>query len=567
LKLTQYLLLRKTQIFFILLLSTWCTLQAQEPQKVEIRSGYTEKRPELPDAIIYTKDADGQVYIVHEGVEMWCDQAYLYPDDNFVRAYGNVFLTQGDTISLRSKYTEYNGNNQLAFARGDVFLQETNTILESEVLYFDRNRQQAFYDTGGTVKDSSTVLNSKIGRYFTENKKYQFLDNVHIQHPEYELKSEHVDFFTESGDAYLYGPSTIIGDNTQVYSERGFYQTRQNHGYFIRNARVDYDSRTLFGDSIYFDENRNFASASNNIRVLDSINESKITGHYAEVYKEKDSVIITKNPIVASKRDTDSLYVHADYLIITGEEDRRIVNAYPDARFIRKDILGKEEPMSGKADSIYVDEQKGLMKLLRRPIVWSGENQMTGDTIQMIYDTIAKQMDTLKVYNNAFIVFPDTLSGGYNQIKGQHLIGLFTENNLDSIKINRNTEVLFYTRDEKDSLIGIDNTLSSAIEIYIIENEIKGVRFIRNVKGKIYPESMLPKNARLLPGFKWYGDERIETVEDLLKGKPEILLPEIKGLEPPLEVEDFFNKTIPPSEDLPTNNNQMGHLPEEENPE
>ena len=78
-------------------------MQAQQDslkQKVDIKSGYLEIKPELPDAIIYTKDAEGQVYIVHEGVEMWCDQAYVYLKDNFVKAYGSVRITQGDTVTM-----------------------------------------------------------------------------------------------------------------------------------------------------------------------------------------------------------------------------------------------------------------------------------------------------------------------------------------------------------------------------------------------------------------------------------------------------------------------------------
>lgn len=555
----QYILC--SLLFFIGLIDAF----AQEPQKVEIRSGYTEKRPELPEAIIYTKDASGQVYIIHEGVKMWCDQAYLYPDDNFVRAYGNVFLTQGDTISLRSKYMEYNGNTQLAFAKGDVLLNEPSTTLESEVLYFDRIRQQAYFDTGGVVKDSANILNSTIGRYYTETKKYQFQKEVHIENPEYDLYSEDVELFSESGDAYLYGPSTIVGDNSKIYSERGFFQTRKDYGYFIQNARVEYDSRVLHGDSIYFDRSTSFASATNNIRVYDSVNQSRITGHYAEIYREKDSVIITKNPIVASKRDADSLYVNANKIVITGKPDHRIINAYPDARFLKIDSLKLEEPMSGKADSIHVNEAKGFMKLLRKPIVWSGESQMTGDTIQMIYDNATNQMDTLKVHNNAFLIQPDTIGGGYNQIKGQYLLGLFTENELDTIKINRNTEVLFYTRDEKDSLMGIDKTLSSAIEIYIENNDIRGVRFLNNAEGKLYPEAKLPKNARLLPGFKWRGDERIKKVSDLLKGKPELELPKIQGLELPEVPEEFFNENTPKSEDdQPSTPSLEGLKPEEE---
>ncbi|MDX1783132.1 MAG: OstA-like protein, partial [Aequorivita vladivostokensis] len=133
-------------------------LSAQEKQKVDIQSGYLEIRPEFPDAAIYTKDETGQVYIVHEGVEMWCDQAFVYLKNNFVKAYGDVRITQGDTVSMNSKYAEYNGNTQFAFASGDVVLTEPKTTLKTDTLYFDRIKQQAYYRTGGTVQDTSSVL-------------------------------------------------------------------------------------------------------------------------------------------------------------------------------------------------------------------------------------------------------------------------------------------------------------------------------------------------------------------------------------------------------------------------
>src|SRR5690606_2618427 len=155
--------------------------------------------------------------------------------------------------------------------------------------------------------------------------------------------------------------------------------------------------------------------------------------------------------------------------------------------------------MSGKADSIYSDESIGITKMLRNPILWSGENQMTGDTIHLLSDTVTEQLDTLKVFNNAFLVQKDSL--GYNQVKGDILIGLFTENELDTINIDRNAEVIFYTRNDEDELIGINHTRSSAIQITLKEEEIETIRFIRQAYGKLYPESEFPENARILRGF------------------------------------------------------------------
>ena len=123
---------------FLLFLFFGSVLQAQQDslkQKVDIKSGYLEIKPSLPDAVIYTKDADGQVYIVHAGVEMWCDQAYVYLKDNFVKAYGSVRIAQGDTVTMSSKYAEYNGNTQFAFASGDVFMPRPRITLSGLIPY------------------------------------------------------------------------------------------------------------------------------------------------------------------------------------------------------------------------------------------------------------------------------------------------------------------------------------------------------------------------------------------------------------------------------------------------
>jgi lipopolysaccharide export system protein LptA len=527
--------------FILFFLFFGINLSAQEKQKVDIQSGYLEIRPEFPDAAIYTKDETGQVYIVHEGVEMWCDQAFVYLKSNFVKAYGKVKITQGDTVSMDSKYAEYNGNTQFAFASGDVVLTEPKTTLKTDTLYFDRIKQQAYYRTGGTVQDTASVLTSRSGRYFAENKKYQFLSDVKIVNPKYTVNSNQLDFFSENGAAYLYGPSTIVSETSTVYCERGYYDTRGDTGYFVKNSKVDYENRTLYGDSIYFDRNKSFASATNNIRVLDTLNKSVIRGHYAEVYRAKDSVFITKRAVAITVRDGDSIYVHADTLRVTGKPEKRILRGFYRARLFKPGKIG-DEPTSGKCDSIYVNEKRGITKLLRNPVLWSGENQMIGDTIHILSDTITNKLDTLKVFNNAFLVQKDTLGSGYNQVKGERLIGLFTNNELDTVNINKNAQVIYYSRNDNKELIGINNTVSSSIQMYLESQQISGIRFIKKAKGKVYPPSMLPENARILPGFQWRGDERLFSVEDLFKGKPVPILPKITGIPLPKYEGEFFEE-------------------------
>ena len=264
---------------------------------------------------------------------MWCNEAIYYGKQDFIEAYGSVRVKQGDSLDMTSKYVEYSGKTQLAYASGDVVLIDPTSKLYTDILYFDRIKQQAFYNQKGkVVRDTSGTITSTIGHYYMNAKKYQFTDNVKLVNPEYVIDTDRLDFYTVSGYAFLYGPTTITSDTSIIYCERGFYSTNNDTGYFVKKSRIDYDERTIIGDSLYFDRNKNFASATNNIKVTDTLNNSIIKGHYAEVFRAKDSVFITKRALAITKQENDSIFIHSDTLMITGPPDQRIVRAFYNAK-------------------------------------------------------------------------------------------------------------------------------------------------------------------------------------------------------------------------------------------
>ena len=540
----------KSFLYIVFLLLTLPYVNAQENnsgRKIDYENDRQYRDEEkYPGALVMSK-VNNQVHFIHQGIEVWCNNAVFYESDNFFKAYGEVRMKQGDTVSMNSDYAEYNGNTQFAFASGTVKMKRPQTTLETDSLFFDRIKQEAYYRSGGKVTDTASVLTSTIGRYYFEEDKYTFLSNVKITNPDYIVNSDHIDFYSESGHAYLYGPSTIVGEESTVYCERGFYDTRGDTGYFVKNSKIDYDNRTVLGDSLYFNRNTSFASATNNIQVIYTANNSKVTGHYAEVFREKDSVIITKWPVAASLQDQDSVFIHSDTLLVTGKPENRILRGFYDVRMYKND-------MSGKSDSIFVDQQAGITRLIninpgensatsvkRNPVLWSGLNQMTGDTIQLISNKETEQLDSLRVFNNAFLINKDSIEG-YNQIKGQLLIGLFEENELYKVNIDKNTETLYYSRTENKDLIGINKTLSSRIEVYFKERQIEDVYYYQAVDGNLKPEEQVLKSNRTLQGFNWRGDERLEKKQDLFKGKVPPELVKIQGIPLPEPIDDFFDE-------------------------
>ena len=99
-------------------------------------------------------------------MDIWCDVAVLYQKTNQVKAFGEVFIQQGDSLKMNSEFIEYNGDTKVAIAKENVKLRNEKMTLETQELFFDRNTQQAYYLNYGKIFDEENVLTSKEGRYF-----------------------------------------------------------------------------------------------------------------------------------------------------------------------------------------------------------------------------------------------------------------------------------------------------------------------------------------------------------------------------------------------------------------
>ena len=505
------------KLFFLLILSTIWLLpalaQQKQPSKIIIdHSDFIERnQTEIPGAVVLT----GNVQVTHDGVKIWCNKAYKFENENYIKLFGNVKTNQGDTIFMDSNYAEYNGDKKFAFASGNVVMRSPDMRLVTDTVYFDRNIQQAYYNSNGTIYSGENTLKSKQGRFYIKEKKYNFLTAVTLTNPQYVMKSNHLDYYTNSGHSYVFGPTTITGKKDFIYTEKGFYDTKKNLATLLTNSYIKYETQIIRGDSMFYDRKRAFSSATNNVKVTDTVNKFLVTGHYAEVFRAKDSLFVTKHALAVTLVENDSLYTHAKRMVVTGKPGSRIIRGYNDARFYKTD-------MSGKCDSIHSNEVTGLTQLIKRPVVWNGESQVTGDVIHLISNNKTQQLDSIKVLTNAFIIQQDTIwshknpaKPRFSQIKGVNLYGKFRDNKLYEIDLVKNTEKVYYMYDSDNELIGIDKGVSSKIHIELEDNQINTVTSMIKPESSSYPETELPENARKLRGFLWRGDERIRTKEDI----------------------------------------------------
>ena len=508
---------------------TFSTL-GQDKRVIEILQAGKSIRNSVqyPDTNILEKENDIRVILFHDGANIESDISYYYFKENSFEANGNVIFSQGDSLLLKSDYIEYDGKTKKAFAYGNVVLKRPDMTLETDTLYLDRQKNIAFYNSFGKIIDNENILRSKNGTYYMDPKKYIFKNNVTIENPEYSVKSEELEYFTETNLAFFNDKTLINGIDYSVLSMNGFYDTNFQKGYFKDDAIINYDGKIINGDSIYFENDKSYAAASFNIKINDTLNKSIITGHYGEIFRDKDSAIVTKNALAVNIIKDDPLYIHSDTITITGPEDKKILKGYYDVRILKSDI-------TGLSDSIHFNQDTGLIKLLKKPInnrlyksltdeeknkinpiIWFGDNQITGDEIFLKSNLITEQLDSLLIRGNVFMIQKDTVhENRYNQIKGEKLDGFFSNGKLDNVYVVKNSTLLYFMYSDDSEFIGLNKTLSSSILIKFLENEISEVSFYRTPDGNVISENKILKNEFKLPGFIWRKDEKPEKVSDL----------------------------------------------------
>jgi len=504
---------------------------SQEVKQIEIvYAGSFDRNEKIyPEGNILNEDQIKKVHLRHEEMNIFSKRSIFFQKQNSVIAIGEVYINQGDTLKLYCDSLNYNGTNKKMYAHGNVKLLNNEMELNSKNLELDRVNNEAFFYDGGRIIDSLSDISSINGKYFIDNKKYVFKNDVVVKDQDRLIESEMMDYYLDSEKTYFYKKTSIYGDGYVIKCNSGFYEPRNKQGVFVDNASIDFDSREIYGDSIFFDEDKGYSSISNNIKIIDTNENLILNGEFAEFFQEKDSAIITKNPLAINILKNDSLFIKADTLFSVGKEDVRKMRGLNNVMFVQGNL-------SGKSDYIQVDKKSGITTMLRKkiserdlqiltekeinsknPVIWDNYTQMSGDKIIFTEDLDTNELDSIKIPNNVFIIEEDSIGDNkYNQIKGLKLFGNFIDNKLDRVKIDQNSELIYYMYDENSNLIGVDKAVASSILIYFKEKGMDQITFITNPEGVLYPEEFLDENETFLNGFINRESEKINKKQMLI---------------------------------------------------
>jgi len=313
----------------------------------------------------------GNVRFRHGNTLMTCDKAEYNRSQNTFFATGNVFVNEGDTLTLRSDQMLYTGDDQLIKAFGHVVLTHKTTTLRTDTLDYDRMREQAYYFCSGTITDDKNTLESQIGVYRVPDDMVDFYLDVHAWDPEYNMYSDTLHYHTETKIITVEGPTNIYSDKNRIYTELGSYdtQSRVTDGY--RNNRVSYGRRMLRSDTLHYDRQEGYARAVSRVEIQDTAQRAAVYGDFAEYFEAQDSIIFPRRPKAIQVLDRDTLYSRADTMMVTRRSSLmaylKARNATADSTAAQSESLAGEHGVNAEKISEIFGNFSGV-KLPDRPI-------------------------------------------------------------------------------------------------------------------------------------------------------------------------------------------------------
>jgi lipopolysaccharide export system protein LptA len=452
----------------------------------------------------------GHVELKHEDVLMFCDSAHFYQAKKKIEAFSKVHIKQSDTLDLYGNYLQYDGIVKKAIVKGNVELIDNKTHLYTKAINYDAAAKVANYTDSGKIINEKNTLTSLIGVYRAKEKMFHFKDSVRIVNPEYVMTGDTMDYNTESGTAFFYGPSRVKGDSIYLYCERGWYDTKKDEMRIWKKSYIDNKKQIVRGDSLYFNNLNGYGQAFRNISITDTTNSVMVQGNYAWYYKNPEKFMVTDQAVFIQFSKADSLYMHADTISsITSRtkkgEQYRLMRAYLKCRIYSKGL-------QAKCDSLSYSFQDSVIKMYRKPVLWADANQMSGDSISIF--TKNRQADRMELYNSSFIIeLVDSIR--FNQIRGRNMTSYFKENKLYKISIDGNGETIYFLVD-KQGQVGWNQAKCSKIDILVDNGKILEIIEYSNPEGTLNPPLTDAEKQRL-PGFKWQEQIRPRDRKDIFR--------------------------------------------------
>ena len=506
----------------------------------------------------------GNVMVKENATIFTCDSAVINRKFNTMEAFGNVHINQGDSLFTNSEYIKYLGNERVAYLKRNVKLTDKRSTLTTQDLEYNLTTGIGKYNNGGKVVNGKTVLISTQGIYYEDTKDVYFINKVDVVDPKTRIKADSLLYNTQTQKLNFIGPTYIKNKDGDIFTTQGTYDLSNGSAFFGKFTLIkDSSGRVYTANNIAFDEKLGQTQFEGQAIIKDSANKFIITGNQIFSDKKNNSFLATKKPVLIIWEGKDTTYLSGDTLFsgfTTKTENDKMISEKDSAySIVKKDsskklsitnstvklsVINKTKLISADSiktqpdtsiryflayhhvkifndslqavsDSLFYSGADSVFRLYYDPIVWSGKNQLFGDTI-FLY-TKNKKAERIYVFENG-IMINKINDEFYNQVAGKTINGYFKDGLIDYMRIKGSpAESIYYIQDKDSAFTGMNAADGSVIDMFFIKQQLDKVKFLNDVHGKLYPIRQIPQDKKYLKKFIWLNDRRPKNKLELFE--------------------------------------------------
>jgi lipopolysaccharide export system protein LptA len=534
--------MKKIGYIFLLLVLTAIKTNAQSPfggtnaigldsnaKLIEFLSAetYNVKKKDSMDFLILV----GHVNIKQGKTLLYGDSIILNTTLNTLEGFGKVHINDADSVHTYADLLKYNGNTKKAILRKNVKLTDGRGVLTTDSLDYDVSVKIGSFLKGAKLVRNSTTLTSVEGFYYGVTRDVIFRKKVDLRDPDNHIVTDTLEYNTYSQLANFISPTKINSKTRTIRTSNGNYNLGNRKGYLYDRSSVVDSTYTFIADEMAIDDSLGLGEFRGNAiyRSKDTASFDLIANNI-KTNRKKDILLATELPTLLIKQKKDTLFISADTLYAARISDLpRKMNAARDSVGVLKDTtLNKyfeafhhvkiySDSLQATCDSLFYALSDSTIRLLNKPIIWSNENQITGDTIYMFLNN--RKPEQLLVFDNAFAVNKVDTTKYFNQLKGNKLTAWFKDGDLVKMRTKGSAENIYFALDEQKKFVGMNHSSAQSIEVTFENNEVSKVVFINQLNGKMSPLGQTSKDELQIKGFKWQEDLRPKSKFEILSPK------------------------------------------------
>ena len=503
---------------------------------VEILPGVRKLEYRKIDSVTEIQILAGNVRL-RQGTSIFeCDSCVITKRLNLFEAFGNVHINDADTANVYSDHLRYLTNRRVAYLDGNVKLTDGKGTLTTPTLEYDVNTKVGIYRNGGRLVNEETVLTSEEGFYYADLKDVYFKKKVRLKDPTYDLESDSL-LYNTGTETVRFIAETFIKDSSgrTIRTKEGYYDKRTGKAEFGQSPVITDKDIQVTGKTIISDDSSGITQIFGRGIIIDTANKTTVLADTIFFNKKNESFLAFAKPLMIIEQEQDSIFVAADTLFsarltdlygtkdsivkkdtlkgvkIVDTKSRDSTNRYFEAF---RNVRIFSDSLQAVCDSMFYSFKDSVFRLYDEPVVWSKENQVTGDTILIF--TKNKKADRMQVFKNSFIaslVKPEI----FNQVKSIRMDAYFIDGNIDSVRARGAAECIYYIQDEDSAFTGINQSSADLMDVYFKEKELQRIVFRTAVKGTIWPMQQKSPGEMRLQNFKWRDAERPKTKYEMFE--------------------------------------------------